>query len=134
MISLSLQVLDGRFAVSRLDPTTPIPAWAWSGTFCGVTRTPHELSIISDECSVPADVRHQAGWACLMLIGPFEFTLTGILAAVLQPLSDAGIGILATSTFDTDYVMVPGDRLDDAVRALIAAGHAVTTDKAPAIS
>ncbi len=133
-MNLSLQVLDGRFAVSRLDPTAPIPSWAWSGSFCGVTRTPFELSIISDERAVPAEVRNQAGWACLMLRGPFEFKLTGILAAVLQPLRDAGIGIFATSTFDTDYVMVPGDRLAEAISALTAAGHSVLTDNSPLAS
>ena len=65
----------------------------------------------------------QAGWALLKLHGPFEFTLTGVLASVLDPLRDAGIGIFALSTFDTDYVLLPQGRWDEAVRALTEAGH-----------
>jgi hypothetical protein len=59
------------------------------------------------------------------LRGPFPFDLTGVLASVLEPLRDAGVPILAVSTFDTDYVFVPGPRLDAASAALRDAGHRV---------
>jgi uncharacterized protein len=124
-MSFTLTTLAGRFAVCRLDPHALTPAWAYSGAVSSVTLTEDELSIVCDEKMVPADVRHQGGWVCLKMQGPFEFTLTGVLASVLIPLRNAGIGIFALSTFDTDYVMVPGDRLADAVAALTDAGHTV---------
>jgi uncharacterized protein len=124
-MSFTLTTLPGRFAVCRLDPLALTPAWAYSGAVSSVTLTEDELSIVCDEKMVPADVRYQGGWVCLKMQGPFEFTLTGVLASVLIPLRDAGIGIFALSTFDTDYVMVPGDRLADAVAALTDAGHTV---------
>jgi uncharacterized protein len=126
MSSLNLTLLDGRFAVCRLPPESLIPPWAYRGAICSVTITADELSIICNESAVPSDVQHQGGWACLKLQGPFEFTLTGILTSLLNPLRDAGIGIFAMSTYDTDYVMVPGDRLEDALRALADAGHLVS--------
>jgi uncharacterized protein len=104
----NLTILPGRFAVCRLDPLSLIPAWAYSGAISSVT------------------LNEERGWACLKLQGPFEFTLTGVLTSVLVPLRDAGIGIFALSTFDTDYVLVPGERLEDAVQALVTAGHTVT--------
>jgi uncharacterized protein len=61
----------------------------------------------------------------LQLVGPFAFTLTGILLAVLRPLAAAGIGIFAVSTFDTDYVMVKHELLAEAIEALAADGHTV---------
>ncbi len=121
----TLTTLPGRFAVCRLDPLSLIPAWAYSGAVCSVTLNEDELSIVCDEKKVPADVQHQSGWACLKMQGPFEFTLTGVLTSVLVPLRDAGIGIFALSTFDTDYVLVPGERLDEAILALTAEGHTV---------
>ncbi len=44
-----------------------------------------------------------------------------------MPLAEAGVGIFALSTFDTDYVLVKRERLEAALEALSAAGH-VRTD------
>jgi len=111
------------FAVCRLPPHAPIPAWASSGTFLSITRTPNELSIVCQAHLVPPNVQAEPGWTCLELIGPFPFNLTGILASFLQPLAASRIPIFALSTFDTDWVLVPSAQIDSAVQALHAAGH-----------
>lgn len=122
---LVLQLLPGEFAVARLAADAPVPAWAESPVFSAVTRTADELSILCPAVQVPTGVTHERGWALLKFQGPFAFTLTGILASVLTPLAAAKIGILATSTFDTDYLFVKQENLAAAIRALEAAGHAV---------
>ncbi len=122
---LVLQVVAGEFAVCRLPATEPVPAWAGSGVFSSVTRTADELSIMCPAAQVPAGIKHESGWRLLKLQGPFAFTETGILAAVLVPLATAKIGILATATFDTDYVLVKAARLEEACRLIEAAGHTV---------
>jgi hypothetical protein len=61
------------------------------------------------------------------LHGPFDFGLTGILASVLNPLAEAGVGIFALSTFDTDYVLVKEENVEKAVEALRKVGHIVKT-------
>ncbi|MDI1251473.1 MAG: ACT domain-containing protein [Lacunisphaera sp.] len=124
-MTLVLQLLPGEFAVCRLAPAAPVPAWAGSPVFSSVTRTGDELSIVCPAAQVPVDVKHEAGWRVLKIQGPFAFTETGILASVLAPLAAAKIGILATATFDTDYVMVKAERLEDALHTLAAAGHMV---------
>ncbi|HEY0864259.1 MAG TPA: ACT domain-containing protein [Lacunisphaera sp.] len=121
-MSLTLQLIPGEFAVCRLPATEPVPAWASSAVFSSVTRTADELSILCPAAQVPADVKHESGWRLLKLQGPFAFTETGILAAVLAPLAAAKIGILATATFDTDYVLVKAGRLDETRHCLEAAG------------
>lgn len=90
-----------------------------------MVRTADELSIICPAALVPAGITCQPGWRMLKFQGPFAFSATGVLASVLEPLARAQIGILATSTFDTDYVLVPEAQLDAAKTALTAAGHAV---------
>lgn len=125
---LVLQVVAGEFAVCRLPATEPVPAWAGSGVFSSVTRTANELSILCPAAQVPAGVKHESGWRLLQLQGPFAFTETGILASVLAPLATAKIGILATATFDTDYVFVKNGRLEEACRVLEAAGLTVRGD------
>ena len=122
---LVLQLIPGEFAVARLAPDASLPAWADSRIFSTVTRTAEELSIICPAAQVPSDVKHERGWAMFKFRGPFEFTLTGILSSVLAPLAAAKIGILATSTFDTDYLFVKQEHLPPAIRALESAGHIV---------
>ena len=122
---LTLSVLSDEYAVCQLPADAAPPAWAYAGEFWSVTRAPGELSVVCAAAAVPDAVPAERGWAALRLHGPFEFTLTGILASVLNPLRDAGVGIFALSTFDTDYVLVSQSRLADAVAALQAAGHTV---------
>lgn len=127
---LRLSVLDGRMGVCRLAPDSPIPAWATSGGLSSITRTTDELSVACPEASVPGDVRCEKGWRVLKLEGPFEFSEVGVLSSVATSLAGAGVSIFAVSTYDTDYVLVKGEKLDRAVTALREAGHAVRGDAA----
>ena len=122
---LALDVLPGAFAVCRLAADAPVPAWGLAGPFSVVARTADELSVICDEARVPAGVRAAGGWRLLELRGPFAFDEVGVLLRAAAPLAAAGVSIMPVATFDTDYVLVPGARLADAVAALRAAGHAV---------
>lgn len=123
MSPLRFSVVPGSFAVLRLAPDAAVPPGVLLPPFHSVTRTPAELSIVCPDDAVPKGATAERGWAILALEGPFPFELTGILASVLVPLAKAGVGIFALSTFDTDWVLVKRDRLDDALAALAAAGH-----------
>ncbi|PYE54231.1 ACT domain-containing protein [Deinococcus yavapaiensis] len=122
---LTFSLLEETFAVSRLDPTDAVPTWAISGAFFTVSRSSDELSVLCEADLVPPDVRSEGGWRALKLHGPFDFALTGVLASILAPLAQAGVGIFAVSTFDTDFILVKAERLDDALSALQSAGHAL---------
>jgi uncharacterized protein len=127
MPNLNLSLLEGRFVVVQLEPSASIPAWALEGEFFTVSRTSEELSIVCLESNVPAnsDLRLEHDWACLKLQGPFEFSLTGILLSVLEPLAKVNVGIFALSTFNTDYVLVKAEHLEKTIVALEGAGHRV---------
>jgi hypothetical protein len=47
------------------------------------------------------------------------------MASIAEPLARAGINLFAISTFDTDYILVASERLEDARLALSEAGHIV---------
>ena len=130
MTSLRFTVLPGSYAVARLAADAEIPAASLAGPFFSVTRTPAELSFVCTEEAAPAGARVETGWALLGLVGPFPFSMVGVLASVLQPLAAAGVSIFALSTFDTDYVLVKREKLDDALAALAAAGHVVVESPA----
>src|SRR5687767_7441033 len=97
---LTLDVLDGRYAVCRLDPDQEVPAWAWSGSLASATRTATELSIICAETAVPGTVEQvEQGWRALRVAAPLDFGLVGILARLMAPLARAEISVLALATF-----------------------------------
>jgi hypothetical protein len=120
---LDYRVHERTFSVCRLDPAAPVPAWLPKDGWSSITRTPAELSIVCAEPAVPDGVKRQGGWRRIELIGPFGFALTGILASILTPLAAAGVPIFAISTYDTDWILIPGEHLEKAKRALAAAGH-----------
>ncbi len=72
---------------------------------------------------MPEGAIAERGWVALKLEGPFPFSMTGVLASFVQPLADAEIPIFAISTFDTDYVLIKRQNLEQAVAALGAAKH-----------
>jgi hypothetical protein len=123
--TLEITVEAWELAVSRLPADAAVPEWALRGAFYATTRTPDELSIVCSPDDVPPDVRTEKGWRCFSVAGPIPFEETGVLVSIAAPLAAAGIGIFAISTFDTDYVLVPGRRLEEARLALEAAGHRV---------
>lgn len=122
---LILSVVPLTLAVCKLPADEASPAWAMRSDFFAVLRTPGELTAVTTADCVPDGVVCARGWRALKLEGTFDFALTGILASILQPLAEAGVGIFALSTFDTDYVLVKDELLEKAIAALRAAGHAV---------
>jgi len=126
-MSLRLAVLPGRLAVCRLSPEDAIPGWASAAGFSSVTRTRDELSVVCAEAAVPADVRCERGWRSLVVAGPLDFGLIGVIASLAEPLARAGIPIFVLSTFETDYLLVKEARLAEAGAVLTAAGHEIST-------
>jgi len=124
MTSYRFSVLPDGYAVVRLGPGDPVPAWALSSRpFASFTRTADELSIVCLERDAPTHVNAERGWRVVKLLGPFPFDQVGVLASFASPLAQHGISIFALSTFDTDYVLVKASHLDQALKALRGAGH-----------
>ena len=92
-----------------------------------VTWTADEVSVICRTDRVPDGATAETPWRCLRVAGPLDFALTGILASMVGPLAEARVNIMAFSTYDTDYLLVPSVRLAEAIATLDRAGHAVTT-------
>ena len=123
---MRLTLLPGRFAVCRLDARAPVPTGLGDARgFVSITRTADELSIVCAEAAAPPGAVTEAGWKCLALQGPIPFTATGILSALLAPQAEAKVGIIAVSTYDTDYVLLKEAQLGEAVAALERAGYHV---------
>ncbi len=115
---LSLSIMPKRLAVCRLEKNTPIPSWATDDTFFSISRTDNELSIVCPENRVPNNIEVEKNWRTIKVLGPLDFSLTGILASIANALSEAKISIFAISTFDTDYILVKNKNLERAIKVL----------------
>ena len=129
-VTLTLAVLPEVFALCRLDPRQPIPAWATQGQVFSVTRASDELSIVCHQRNVPEtglgpSAKVERGWRAFQFEGPLDFSLSGVLSSVTVPLAEAGISIFAISTYNTDYVLVREGQLEAAITALSAKGHSI---------
>jgi len=124
---LDLDLLPEEYAVCRLPAGSALPASLSNGpddkSVLSVTWAPDELSVICPADRVPEGATVEASWRCLRVVGPLDLALTGVLASLIGPLADARVNIVAFSTYDTDYLLIPQVRLAEAVDTLIAAGH-----------
>jgi len=121
--NLTLSLLPDNYSICRLEPAADIPPWALAGNFFSITRTEEELSLVCSQEVVPDGVLCEKGWRCIMVVGPLDFSLTGILASLTASLAEVGISVFAISTFDTDYLLVKADNLKRAVLKLQETGH-----------
>jgi hypothetical protein len=123
---LKLNRYPETLAVVRLGPGTEVPKWAESSSLFSITATATETSIVCAARSVPTKSVHQRPFTAFEVEGPLDFALTGVLAELLVPLAAAEISVFTLSTFDTDWILVPGGDADRAAEEWRRAGHEVT--------
>jgi hypothetical protein len=122
MLSLNLILLPQTYAIHRLPPDSPLPDSLAACAFFSVTRTSEELSVV---CPLDLSVHSQkveAGWRVIQVVGPLDFSMTGVIARLSGALARAEISLFAVSTFDTDYLLVKKARIKDACNVLRATG------------
>ena len=123
-----LTLLEGTFAVCKLDTNERTPGWVLdtAGPIACVVRTADELCIICAEEDVPRTaVKVERGFRAFKLEGPVPFTTVGVVSGLTKPLAEAGISVFVISTFDTDYLMVNEKHVERAAKLLTAAGFVV---------
>lgn len=136
--AIALRRSEVLHAICRLEPDSELPSWITlgpppraavtgpaRGTLTCIARTAEELSIVTPDAGVPAGVRAERGFVLFSVIGPIDFAVVGLLARLTTALAQAGVPVIALSTFDTDHLLVRDALADRAVDALRAAGCAV---------
>ncbi|MDT0201533.1 ACT domain-containing protein [Nocardioides sp. AE5] len=121
----TLQQFPEKLAVVRLAPGAEVPAWAESSSVFSITATATETSLVCATRSVPTKVPSRRPLTAFAVQGPIDEEQYGVLAALLAPLAEEGISIFSLSTFDTDWILVPTGRVDDAIQAWRRRGHTV---------
>ena len=119
--------------MAQLPAHDSVPRWAlddsYETPFWCVTRTEDELSIICAYEALPGTVTAVGPFAAFSIDGPLDHSLIGVLAGLTAPLADADISILAQSTFDTDWILVPVAQAGHAIEVWESAGHTIETEE-----
>lgn len=120
---MELRVIDGDFSICKVREAGPE---MYALPFCFIGKTDEELSIVCPTGDVPAEtLERNDGWRMFGVTGQMDFSLTGVLAGLSRVLADAGVGIFAVSTYNTDYILVKANQFDHAVGALRKASYDV---------
>ena len=122
---MTLEILKKTYAICRHERSVQVPAWLLDSEFVSITRTSDELSIVCADEQVPPSAEAQRGWRLIRVQGKIDFSVTGVMASIAQPLADAQISMLPIATYDTDYILVKSENLERAVLVLKSAGFHV---------
>jgi len=118
----------------QLPAHASTPQWALDdlheSPFWSLTRTADELCIICAWEDIPGTTAGVGPFVVFSIDGPLDHSLVGVLAGLLDPLATAGISILAESTFDTDWILIPSAQADQAMEAWQRAGHTIEVEDA----
>ncbi|KAG1754929.1 ACT domain-containing protein [Suillus paluster] len=121
---LELELLDQTFFVKQLPVDAGVPVAIVSGlnaaqdnpSIFSITRTREEISIVGEA------IGEDGEWKCIKIAGPMEFGMTGVICGFTTPLKNANVPVFAMSTWNTDYVLIPRGKVDEAVAALMEDG------------
>lgn len=117
---MKLQVLNNKLKVVKLKTNEIVPEIVYKQEFYSITKTNEELSIVLDEnVEIQSDVIED-NWRAIKIVGTLDFALIGILSKISTILAEAKISIFAISTYNTDYILVKSDKLEEAVKILKA--------------
>lgn len=118
-----LEVLEGEYALISLpaDATVTLPA---SGDLRVLIHDPVEITLILEVTAWDAMAIHHPeskanrGYRAIRLSQDFPLETVGVMAKLTAALAQAGVSIMAYSTFKTDVVLVRQWELNAALGAL----------------
>ena len=85
--------------------------------------TDDEISVVAPTNTVPSNtINRNDGWKMFKVEGVLDFSMVGIVSSISGVLARANLSIFSISTYNTDFILVRNDRLNEAIKALNTAG------------
>jgi hypothetical protein len=118
----SLRVLPDLVWLHRFATGGELDLSTLGGSWWSVTCSGEEISVAAEQREMDDAEQSNGPFRVFQVDGSIDHRTSGVVANVSRPLAEAGISIFAMSTFDSCSMLVPAERLDEAVDALILAG------------
>lgn len=125
MSILTLRKLSETFAIHSLSRDSQLPDALFSAPVFFLAKTFDEISIVLPQHIEIDSEDVEYDWQAFEVVGPLDLSLTGILSSISTVLANEKISIFAVSTFDTDYVLVKSNNIEQATQALIKNNYQV---------
>lgn len=123
MRKMKIKKINGDFTVCKVIDYTQVNLDA---EYCFTGKTDEEKSLVCLTSDTPSNtVEKEDGWRAFRIEGILDFSLVGILSKISAILAEAGIGIFAVSTFNTDYVLVKKENEQAALDRLADEGYEI---------
>lgn len=115
---MQLKVLENKLKVVKMKKDNEVPEIVFNQNFYSITKTDDELSIVlNEDVNIQTDIV-EYNWRAIKIIGTLDFSLIGILSKISTILAQAKIPIFVISTYNTDYILLKADKLEDAINVL----------------
>lgn len=122
--SIILELLPDRFTVEKLISAD---RFDFRGDFWFLAKTDEEISLVCRTADVPEGVTdREDGWKMMRIQGTLDFSLVGILSGIAELLACSDISIFVQSTYNTDYILIKEEKLEQALQVLKHAGYGIT--------
>ena len=120
---MTFGLLNNEYSVYKFDIKQTIDTNIFSNDFISITKTEDEISVVAISGSFRNYCEVEANWRILKIIGTLNFNLVGIISKISTILANVGISIFVLSTYNTDYIMVKNEKINDAIRILKEFGY-----------
>lgn len=118
---MELKKLEYKLTVCKVANITDVDT---SKDFYFIGKTDEEISLVCKTEDTPQNTTERDdGWRGFRIQGLLDFSLIGILSKISAILAENSIGIFATSTFNTDYILVKAENFEKALKVLSDAGY-----------
>jgi len=123
---MNFLVLQEKYSIYKFKNDEALPGWVYSSDFYSITNTKDEQSVVTIQSdNISETIACSKEWRILKIQGPLDFSLVGIIADISNILKNEKISIFTISTYDTDYILVRQNDLDDAIKSLRENGHLI---------
>ena len=113
---MKLKIIDKEFVICKVKDFSQINL---EDEFLFIGKTDEERSIVCEAKSLPNNCTNiDDGWIAFRIEGQVDFSLIGIISKVSTILAQNKVGIFTLSTYDTDYILVKKDNIEEAKKAL----------------
>ena len=118
MEKIVFEVLDQEYSVYKFCTNYKIDHNIFDNEFISITKTNEEFSVVAISGLLKDFKEKEDNWKILKIMGTLDFSLIGIISEISSILANNGISIFVISTFNTDYIMVKIEKLDNAIKLL----------------
>jgi hypothetical protein len=117
---LNLILLKEKLIILKLDVNEKIPEELFNSSFFSMTKTKDEISIVCEEKLLDLDKynNYEKSWNAFKINCILDFSLTGIISNITTKLAENNIPVFVISTFNTDYILIKKNNLDNAINIL----------------